>query len=134
MQALRANPLGHNNLILNLKSVLFLTQTTQNKMPNQDAKTVDYSFLGIVTIKDAVDLEKEEHDSSKILTHKERRLLRINTVNFSANKIVQINDLPTSLTLLQLSPTNIKWLDLSNNKISSLENAFETFENLLLHK
>jgi Leucine-rich repeat (LRR) protein len=130
MQALRANPLGHNNLILNLKSVLFLTQTTQNKMPNQDAKTVDYSFLGIVTIKDAVDLEKEEHDSSKILTHKERRLLRINTVNFSANKIVQINDLPISLTLLQLSPTNIKWLDLSNNKISSLENAFETFDNL----
>ena len=99
-------------------------------MSNQETKTVDYSFLGLVNIKDITVLEEEEQDSSKKISHKERHLLRINTVNFSSNKIVQINDLPTSLTLLHLSPKSIKWLDFSNNKISLLENAFESFDNL----
>ena len=97
-------------------------------MSNQDTKVADYSFLDVTNVKDILDLQEE--DVKRNTNQTERQILDINTINFSSNKIVQISDLPATLATMKLSPQNIKWIDFSNNKISSLGDAFDNFDNL----
>ena len=100
---------------------------------------IDYSFMEIKDLQDIVHVNEDSEEdtpqnnnASHIddVVEERVKLQDMKALRISSNAITDITPLYDNLSHVLSDPSNLRWIDLSYNKISSIGDSLQKFQNL----